>query len=62
LFLICDFPEFLRIHAEFSRHLDMDIRKTVSFSNINPYLILFRYLIFLTRVTPLVFFRVVNQN
>jgi hypothetical protein len=55
LLFICDFPELLRIHAEFSCHLDVGIRKVVSFSGINPYLIRIGYLLFLIQSAPPIF-------
>ncbi len=39
LFLICDFPELLRVHLEFSYHLDVGMRQMVLFPNIKPFTI-----------------------
>ncbi len=55
-FLIGDFPELLGIHPQFPGHLNVSIRKMISLSNINPYLILVGYPLFLGHSSPPIFY------
>src|SRR5271157_319454 len=45
LLMVGELAKFFRIHAQFSCHLNLSMRKMEPFAYINPYLIFFGYLL-----------------